>query len=59
MPAKLNELLRIVDKAREKFIAIGHPTDRPIEHLRSAPERYATDKDGTAQDTVDRLLKRF
>jgi low affinity Fe/Cu permease len=59
MQAKLNELLRVLDKAREKFVGIGHPTDQKIELLRSAPERYATDKDGTAPDTVGRLLDRF
>src|ERR687889_754399 len=60
--AKLDELLRAVDKAREKFIGIEHLTDQQIELVRSALERYAKDadsKDETAEDTVDRLLKRF
>ncbi|NUQ17121.1 MAG: low affinity iron permease family protein [Sphingomonas sp.] len=62
MQAKLDELLRAVDKAREKFIGIEHLTDHQIELIRSALERYAKDagdKDETADDTVDRLLKRF
>jgi low affinity Fe/Cu permease len=62
MQAKLDELLRAVDKAREKFIGIEHLTDQQIELVRSALERYAKDansKDRTAQDTVDRLLERF
>ena len=62
MQAKLDELLRAVDKAREKFIGIEHLTDQQIEMVRSALERYAKDsgvKDKTAQDTVDRLLERF
>jgi low affinity Fe/Cu permease len=62
MQAKLDELLRAVDKAREKFIGIEHLTDQQIELIRSALERYAKDADGkdsTADDTVDRLLKRF
>jgi low affinity Fe/Cu permease len=62
MQAKLDELLRAVDKAREKFIGIEHLTDQQIELVRSALERYAKDaggKDDTADDTVDRLLKRF
>jgi low affinity Fe/Cu permease len=62
MQAKLDELLRAVDKAREKFIGIEHLTDQQIELVRSALERYAKDageKDDTAQDTVDRLLERF
>ena len=62
MQAKLDELLRAVDKAREKFIGIEHLTDQQIELVRTALERYAQDakgKDETAQDTVDRLLDRF
>ena len=62
MQAKLDELLRAVDKAREKFIGIEHLTDQQIEMVRTALERYAKDagsKDESAQDTVDRLLERF
>jgi low affinity Fe/Cu permease len=62
MQAKLDELLRAVDKAREKFIGIEHLTDHQIELIRTALERYAKDagtKDETADDTVDRLLERF
>ena len=62
MQAKLDELLRAVDKAREKFIGIEHLTDQQIELVRTALERDAKDagdKDETADDTVDRLLKRF
>ena len=60
--AKLDELLRAVDKAREKFIGIEHLTDQQIELIRGALERYAKDaggKDKTLNDTVDRLLDRF
>jgi low affinity Fe/Cu permease len=62
MQAKLDELLRAVDKAREKFIGIEHLTDQQIELVRSALERYAKDASGkgdTVGDTVDRLLERF
>ena len=62
MQAKLDELLRAVDKAREKFIGIEHLNDQQIELVRAALERYTKDaegKDETAQDTVDRLLERF
>jgi len=62
MQAKLDELLRAVDKARERFIGIEHLTDQQIELVRTALERYAKDaqgKDESADDTVDRLLKRF
>jgi low affinity Fe/Cu permease len=62
MQAKLDELLRAVDKARERFIGIEHLTDQQIELLRSALEKYAKDAPGkqkTAEDTVDRLLDRM
>ncbi len=62
MQAKLDELLRAVDKAREQFIGIEHLTDQQIELIRSALERYAKQqvgKQSTADDTVDRLLDRF
>src|SRR5215216_5898433 len=60
--AKLDELLRAVDKARESFIGIEHLSDTQIELLRAALERYAKKESGkqkTADDTVDRLLDRF
>src|SRR5437763_17205599 len=63
MQAKLDELLRAVDKAREQFIGIEHLTDHQIELVRAALERHAqelhTAKEKTAEDTVDRLLERF
>jgi low affinity Fe/Cu permease len=64
MQAKLDELLRAVDKARESFIGIEHLTDHQIELLRNALERKAKQlkeegKQQTADDTVDRLLDRF
>jgi low affinity Fe/Cu permease len=64
--AKLDELLRAVDKAREQFIGIEHLTDQQIELVRAALEKHAkqlhedqADKQETAPDTVDRLLDRF
>jgi len=63
--AKLDELLRAVDKAREQFIGIEHLTDQQIELVRAALERHAKDisekqaKSKTTGDTVDRLLDRF
>jgi low affinity Fe/Cu permease len=64
MQAKLDELLRAVDKAREQFIGIEHLTDQQIELVRAALERHARElkqskKQKTAEDTVDRLLDRF
>jgi low affinity Fe/Cu permease len=62
MQAKLDELLRAVEQAREKFIGIEHLTDQQIELIRTALERGSKNKKGkqaTADDTVDRLLERF
>ena len=64
MQAKLDELLRAVDKAREQFIGIEHLTDEQIELVRAALERHAKQiaqngKTKTTEDTVDRLLDRF
>ena len=61
MQAKLDELLRAVDKAREGFVGIEHLTDEQIEKLRSALEREVSgmqNKQATADDTVENLLKR-
>ena len=64
MQAKLDELLRAVDKAREQFIGIEHLTDTQIELVRSALERHAKQlrengKQQTTEDTVGRLLDRM
>ncbi|MFL6764947.1 MAG: low affinity iron permease family protein [Sphingomicrobium sp.] len=65
MQAKLDELLRAVDKAREQFIGIEHLTDEQIELVRTALEKHAREvrekqsKKKTTEDTVDRLLDRF
>ncbi|MEA3004009.1 MAG: hypothetical protein QOH81_2797 [Sphingomonadales bacterium] len=59
--AKLDEMLRAIDKAREEFIGIEHLTDRQIEEIRAALEREAgtaPGKAGTADKSVARLLKR-
>jgi low affinity Fe/Cu permease len=65
MQAKLDELLRAVDKAREQFIGIEHLTDEQIELVRAALEKHAKNvkekqsKKRTTEDSVDRLLDRF
>ena len=63
MQAKLDELLRAVDKARGQFIGIEHLTDARIEEIREALENEAGTrkggKGGKAGDSVDRLLDRF
>jgi low affinity Fe/Cu permease len=63
MQAKLDELLRAVDKARSQFIGIEHLTDMQIEEIRSALESESgslhNHKAVTARETVDNLLKRY
>ena len=65
MQAKLDELLRAVDKARGAFIGIEHLTDQQIEEIRAALEREAGSRSDkkkakkTAEDTVEQLLRRF
>lgn len=61
MQAKLDELIRAVDKAREGFVGIEHLTDDEICRLRAALEREvgaSPDKQATTEDTVDHLLDR-
>lgn len=60
MQAKLDELLRAVDKARNEFIGIEHLTDTQIEAIRAELERNAAPGSGTepAHEAVDRLLER-
>jgi low affinity Fe/Cu permease len=62
MQAKLDELIRAIRKARGQFIGIEHLTDDEIEAIRDKLETdvaEATGKDGTADDSVERLLQRY
>jgi low affinity Fe/Cu permease len=61
MQAKLDELLRAVDQAREQFIGIEHLSDRQVEEVRETLEREVGQekgKAGTADDTVAQLQRR-
>lgn len=61
MQAKLDEIIRALDRAREQFIGIEHLSDTQIARIREALEREvgeAPGKDGTADDSVERLLDR-
>lgn len=61
MQAKLDELIRAVDKARVGFVGIEHLTEDQIEKLRDALEREVKatgDREATADETVERLLDR-
>ena len=74
MQAKLDELLRALTGARDKFIGIEHLTDQQIELVRAALEKKAGELKSKAKtdarkkgktaikeevDTADRLLDRF
>lgn len=61
MQAKLDELLRAVEEAREQFIGIEHLTDVEIENIRGELERECAPQDDDkppAHQTVGRLLHR-
>ncbi|WP_313805104.1 low affinity iron permease family protein [Sphingobium sp.] len=62
MQAKLDEVIRALDAAREQFIGIEHLTAAQVEKVRSAIEKEVGDakgKAGTADDSVERVLKRY
>ena len=62
MQAKLDELLRAVEAARQQFIGIEHLTDEQIQDIRAALEREvgkSPGKQGTADDSVEQLLDRL
>ena len=62
MQAKLDELLRALDEAREQFIGIEHLTEQQIETIRARLEDEVGCENGkfaTADESVDRLLERF
>ena len=59
MQAKLDELLRAVDDARNKFIGIEHRTEKEVEDIRSALERETNEEDdGKCHDSLETLLNR-
>lgn len=61
MQAKLDELLRAVENAREEFIAIEHLTDKEIEDIRAAIEKEVspgTGGEARAHRSLERLLER-
>jgi low affinity Fe/Cu permease len=62
MQAKLDEILRVLEKARNEFVGIEHLTDAEIEKIRDALEADVTGKEGNGGalgTTVERLLKRL
>jgi low affinity Fe/Cu permease len=63
MQAKLDELIRAVDKARGEFVGIEHRTDHEIEAIRTAIERECDeagiDDTTRADETLARLRRRI
>lgn len=65
MQAKLDEVIRALDRARQQFIGIEHLTDAQIEEIRAALEHEAGRDGGpggkrsTVYETVERLLDRY
>ena len=59
MQAKLDELLRAIDGARDEFIGIEHLTDVEIERIRSRLEEEGGCADGRPKsEAVERMLSR-
>ena len=61
MQAKLDEMLRAIEAAREQFIGIEHLTDKQIEEIRGRLEREVgreKGKEATADESIDRMLRR-
>lgn len=61
MQAKLDELIRAVDNARDQFIAIEHLTDKEIEDIRAAIEHEVDCEESerkAATLSLQRLLRR-
>jgi low affinity Fe/Cu permease len=57
--AKLDELIRAIEQARNEFIGIEHMTDAEIERIRAELERqYGRFVEIPPHHTIDRLLKR-
>ena len=56
--AKLDELIRAVETARNQFIGIEHLTDDEIEAIRAALESECGEGEAPPHRTVERLLSR-
>jgi low affinity Fe/Cu permease len=62
MQAKLDEIIRSLDKARVEFVGIEHLTDAQICAIRDALEKDINSDDGrgkTVTRTVEALLQRY
>lgn len=55
--AKLDELIRSIETARNDFIGIEHLTEAELEKIKKILERECG-ADGPHQDVIDRLISR-
>ncbi len=58
MQAKLDEMIRALDQARDQFIGIEHRTDEEIEKIRADLERECGEEDSSV-GSVGRLHNRY
>lgn len=56
--AKLDEILRALDTARNDFIGLEHKTEREIERIRDQLERECGSEEGASHESLARLLGR-
>lgn len=62
MQAKLDEIIRSVEGARNRFIGVEHRTDNEIRAIRAELERECREDEpeiADAVDTIERLRQRF
>jgi low affinity Fe/Cu permease len=61
MQAKLDEMIRALDKGRNRFIGIEHRTDKEIEEIRAALESECEDEQLLMDrlESMDHLRRRF
>ena len=61
--AKLDEILRALDKARTEFVGIEHLTDHQLSALRTALEKEVGQlpkgREATTDESVEQMLKRL
>ena len=57
MQAKLDEIIRSIDSARDHFIGLEHMTDVEIETIRAELEKECAGESGS-HESVERLLSR-
>jgi len=57
MQAKLDELIRALDKGRDRFIGIEHETDTEIEDIRAEVESECVDDGALKEDEIGNMKR--